>query len=51
MVFNGEWWVRRTLTYAELYDLVARLARAFKALWAWPPATAWQASCPTYPRL
>jgi acetoacetyl-CoA synthetase len=32
MVFNGEWQVRRALTYAELYDLVARLSRALKAL-------------------
>ncbi len=32
LVFNGEWRVRRTITYAELYDLVARLARSLKAL-------------------
>jgi acetoacetyl-CoA synthetase len=32
LVFNGEWQVRRTLTYAELYDQVARLARSLKSL-------------------
>ena len=32
IVFNGEWRVRRSLTYAELYELVARLAASLKAM-------------------
>ncbi len=32
MVFNGEGQVRRQITYAELYDQVARLAKSFKAM-------------------
>ena len=32
LVFNGEWRVRRSLTYAELYDLVARLTASLTAM-------------------
>ncbi len=48
LVFRGEDQVHRSLTYAELYDEVARVAQSLRA-WGLRSATGWWGSCPICP--